>query len=146
MVDFVGVRPKGGVPRIIAANPADLEVLERLRPGKPFAVKAVFKRSVPHHRFYWGLVGIVADALGMSAYTLHAQLKYEAELVERILSCQAFGVAVQLKSTAFDKMDETTFTAYRARAVDIIFERYLPGVTRKDVFQRVEDMCGPCPW
>jgi hypothetical protein len=146
MVDFVGVRPKGGVPRIIAANPADLEVLERLRPGRPFAVKAVFKRSVPHHRFYWGLVGIVADALGMSSATLHAQLKFEAELVDRILSSQAFGVAVQLKSIAFDKMDEGDFTAYRQRAVDLIFTRYLPGIARKDVFKRVEEMCGPCPW
>lgn len=146
MVDFIGIRPKGGVPRIIAANPADLEALERVRPGRPFAVKAVFKRSVPHHRWYWGLIGVVADGLGIASATLHAQLKFEAELVERILSSQAFGVAVQLKSTAFDRMDEPAFTAYRARAVDIIFERYLPGIARKDVFQRVEEMCGPCPW
>jgi hypothetical protein len=146
MVDFLGVRPKAGEPRIIASTPADLEQLERLRPGRPFAVKAVHKRSAPHHRWYWGLVSVVADGLGMSAYSLHAQLKWEAELVERIITSKAFGTAVVLKSTAFDQMDESDFTKYRQIAVELIFTRYLPGVTRKDVYVRVEELCGPRPW
>jgi hypothetical protein len=89
---------------------------------------------------------VVADGLGMSAYSLHAQLKWEAELVERIITSKAFGTAVVLKSTAFDQMDESDFTKYRQIAVELIFTRYLPGVTRKDVYVRVEELCGPRPW
>lgn len=146
-MEFTAVRPKDGPPRLVPASRLDLDELEKVRPGRQLRTRITFARSLPHLRWYRALIGVVADGLGIHADTLHAQLKYEAGFVRRILTSQQFGVAVELDSVAFATMDETKFTEFRQIAVAILFKRYLPGVKRKDVYARVEELMGePCPW
>jgi len=145
MVDLVVTKPKGGAPRLLPATALDLEQLEKLKPDRPAFAKVVFKRSLPHLRWYRGLCSAVADGLGISPDLLHAELKFKAGMVRRILSSQAYGVAVELESVAFATMDESKFAEFTRLAIEIIFRDYLPGVRRRDVFARVEEMVGPRP-
>jgi hypothetical protein len=141
MVDLVTIRDG---PSLIPATPFDLELLEKVRGKRPLRTSVVFSRSVPHNRWYRALVSVVADGLGLHPDTLHAELKFKAGLVRRILMAQC-GPVVELESCAFATMDEAKFTEYVNLAVEIIFRDYLPGVKRKGVYARVEELVGPRP-
>ena len=58
----------------------------------------------------------------------------------------SIGAAVELRSTAFARMDGLEFRQYVNAAIEIIFNDYLPGVRRQNVFAEVEAMVGPRPW
>ncbi len=139
-------------PRLIPASRFDLEELDKLPPGKLGHANVFYPRSIKHHRWYRALIGVVAEALGMSADALNAELKFKAGFVRRILTSNQFGVAVELESTAFpsnrpDGMDEARFNEFRTIAVELLFRDYLPEVNRKSVYQRVADILKePCPW
>ncbi len=144
MVEFVGIRKQQA---IVAATASDLEQLEHLRQGQPMRVVATFPRSLRHHRWYRGLISAAAEGLDLPSEMLHQQIKFKAGLVSQIVRLDGGGVAVQLKSTSFDAMDESEFTAYAKLAVEILFRDYLPSVRREDVFRHVSEMVGyPCPW
>lgn len=144
MVEFVGFRQDACV---VPATHHDLDILNGVRAGQRLRVVITFDRSKVHHRWYWALISTVADGLGITPKLLHAQLKYEAGLIDAVLTSRVLGTAVLLTSTAFKAMDETAFSAYREIAVELLFSKYLPGVRRKDVYRRVRDLVGEdCPW
>lgn len=146
MVDLTVIRPKDdGPPRLIPATQFDIERFGRIRAGKPALARITFPRSLQHLRWYRGLVGVVADAVGMHPNALHAHLKFKAELVRSIILVDGKPV-VELKSTAFSEMDEGEFNDFRITAVNVLFRDFLDGVRRADVWKRVEEICGPCPW
>jgi hypothetical protein len=129
---------------LVPATKADIAALDRVRKGAPLGTKVIFRRSVVHNRWYRGLVGVVADGLGLHPDALHAELKSKAGLVRRILLGDA-GPFVELESCAFATMDESAFREYVSLAIEIIFRDYLPGVRRGPVFKQVEAMVGPRP-
>jgi hypothetical protein len=148
MVDFVGMRTQddSGVWHIEPDRTSfDMERFAKLRPNQPFLCKVTFIRSLKHHRWYRALVGVVADGIGMHPDLLHQQLKFKAEYVRNFF-LQNGRLIVNLKSVAHGEMDETEFKEFREVAVNIIFRDYLDGVRRKDVWRRVEEIVGPCPW
>lgn len=129
---------------LVPATRADFAALDRVRTNAPLATKVVFRRSVEHNRWYRGLVGVVADGLGLHPDALHAELKFKAGLVRRILLGEA-GPYVELESCAFATMDETQFREYVSLAIELIFRDYLPGVRRGPVFKQVQELVGPRP-
>lgn len=153
MVDITVIRPEddGGQPKLLVAPTGlDIAMYQKLRPGKPGGASVFYPRSLRHLRWYRGLIGIVADARGMHPDELHADLKFKAGLVQRILLSDAGKPYVELKSVAFRRgeqvMDEAEFTEYRIIAVNLIFRDYLDPTDKPEVWRRVEELCGPCPW
>lgn len=108
-------------------------------------IRATYPRSLQHQRWYRGLVAVVADGIGWQPNGLHKELKFRAQLVESIFMLQGGGVAVELKSTAFNELDEPDFRAYTDLAIEIIFRDFLAGVERNSVIAKVNDMVGPRP-
>lgn len=146
MVDITVIRPKDdGPPRLIPASAYDLEQLERVRAGKPALASVVFKRSLPALRWYRALVGVVAEAKGIPPKQLHSILKFKAGLISQILLSDGRPI-VELESVAFHTMDEIQFTEFRSHAVTILFRDYLDTSDRREVWKRVEELVGPCPW
>lgn len=135
--------------RLHPATQFDLERLETIRSHEPLHTTVVFRRSGQHHRWYRGLVVVVAEAIGKPAEVLHQELKYRAGLIDRIVTIMGQDgkpqPAVCLRSTAFSSMDETDFASYTQVALEIVFRDYLVGVRRQDVLRRVEEMVGPRP-
>lgn len=149
MVEFVGIRPRTGEPRIIPASAYDLEQLERLRPDTPFANSSIFKRSLKAHKWYWGLLTLVGRSIDMHPDDLHTHLKFEAGRIARRFLHHG-RLIVELKSEGFSgphAMDETEAREYRIAATNIIFRDFLDPIDRPEVFRQVEEYVGfPCPW
>lgn len=132
---------------LVPATAFDFEKLQRVRPDQPLWTHLVFHRSVLENRWYRALVAKVADGLGyIDPESLHQQLKFKAGLIERFYTVPRIGAAVELRSTAFARMDGLEFRQYVNAAIEIIFNDYLPGVRRQNVFAEVEAMVGPRPW
>lgn len=130
-------------PALVPATVHDLGRLANLPRGEPLrTVLQGPSRSRQQENWYRALVRLVADAIDKHEDTLHAELRWLAGKVLRILTSQAFGVAVQLKSCA--DMDDGEFNAYVALATDIIFKEFLPEVRRADVLREVDRMVS-CP-
>lgn len=130
--------------KLVPATAFDLQELEKVGNGVPLATTLVHTRSVKHNRWYRALVGVVADGIGMHPATLHAEIKFLAGFVRRILMVKE-GVTVELDSVAFATMDQAKFKEFTDLAIEIIFSRFLPKVRRKDVYARVHAMVGPRP-
>jgi hypothetical protein len=138
MVDML-IRREG---RWLAPDRApDVAQLERLRDGHSFYAKIIYRRSIQHHRWWRGLVHIVADGLGVDQDLLHDDIKAKAGLVRVLLLSNNDPVTIP-RSTAFEAMDEARYTAFVDMGVEIIFRDYLPGVRRESVFERVREMVG----
>lgn len=144
MVEFVGIREQS---RIVAATPADLEEIEKISRGRQLRVAVTYDRSSPHNRWFHKLLGVVADGIDMHPAVLKLELKHACGLVDGVWLSPVFGKHINFKSTAFNAMDESEFTAFRVRAVEVLFRDYLPGVNRRDVYKQVEELTGEaCPW
>lgn len=142
MVEFVAIR-KG--PSLVPATAFDLEQLEKLPKGKPGRVHFTHPRSAARNRFYRAFVSVIAEGIGTSPGALHAELKFHCGLIRNIMLTQAAGTVVELKSTAFAAMPEDEFSEFVSMAIEVAFERYLPGVKRRDVLARVEELVGALP-
>lgn len=131
--------------KLVPATKMDWERLGLFPVKQPLQVQTTFQRSSPLNRWYRGLVGIVAEGLDMAPEALHVELKFRAGLVRHILMGKKGVVVVNLKSTAFNAMDDAEFREYVNLATELIFKDFLPGVRRKDVYKRVEEWVGPRP-
>lgn len=149
MVEFVGIRPRTGEPRIIPASQYDLEQLQRLRPDTPFAAQAIFKRNLKAHNWYWGMLTLVGRAIDVPPTALHRILKFEAGQIAGI-SLHKGQRIIELRSEGFTgrhTMDETEAKEYRIAATNIIFRDFLDPVDKPEVFRQVNEYVGhPCPW
>jgi hypothetical protein len=130
-----------------------------LAPGKPEDAKkllaAKFKHPLVHttlsgpprsrqeEKWYRGLVGVVAEGIGLEPNTLHFDLKYHAGKILEIVASPVLGPQVVLKSST--QMDDEEFHTFVVLATEILFQRYLPGARRKDVFKEVERRVGHGP-
>lgn len=143
MVELVAIRDG---PKLVPATPYDLEQLEKLRQGgKGMRISATYPRSLQHQRWYRGLVAVVARGIDWQPNALHKELKFRAQLVEKIFMLKGGDVAVELRSTAFGEMDEPDFRAYTDLAIEVIFRDFLAGAERNPVFDQVCEMVGPRP-
>jgi hypothetical protein len=130
---------------LVPATAFDLEQLEKLPRGKPGRVHFSHPRSAARNRFYRAFVSVIAEGIGVSPGSLHAELKFHCGLIRNIMLSPAAGTVVELKSTAFASMAEDEFSEFVTMAIEVAFERYLPGVKRRDVLARVEEMVGALP-
>jgi hypothetical protein len=147
MVEFVTekiILPRG--PALVPASGYDLEQFDKVPFKRKYRTRIIFNRTDPLHRFYWGLISVVAEGLGYPATTLHVYLKRDAGLIAHVFP----DGALILKSIKKSEMDETEFLAYVRAVKDIIFVKYLPDLRateRRDVFARVEQITGEaCPF
>jgi hypothetical protein len=127
---------------LVPATAFDLEQLEKLPQGKPGRVHFTHPRSAARNRFYRAFCSVVAEGVGTSPGALHAELKFHCGLIRNIMLTKDAGTVVELKSTAFASMPEDEFSEFVTMAIEVAFQRYLPGVKRRDVLARVEELVG----
>lgn len=132
-----------GAPMLAPAWQADADVLRAI--NEPMQTTVLRYTGTDALRsWYWALVTVSADGLGIHKNDLHAQLKLKAGLVEAYLLGPTGPVAT-LKSIRRDAINRSDLKAYVDIAVEILFSSYLPGVKRRDVLDRVEQLVGPRP-
>lgn len=131
---------------LVPATDLDRDRLARLPKRYPMEMQTRFSRTSKLNRWYRGLVGHVADAIGAHPDALHCDLKFKAGLVERILAGTMQGVvAVQLRSTAFPIMEDQEFSNYCDFAVECMFRDYLPDVRSREKQALISEWAGRRP-
>lgn len=123
--------------------PIDGEMLERYPANKRLKVVLTQPRSVPHLRLYWSMLRLVVDNLDTPVTTeaLHEWVKLRAGV----------SVAIPLRngqvdhvpgSVAFDKMDQHEFNAFFDRAMGLIVEHLIPGLSKGALEAEARAMLG----
>jgi hypothetical protein len=143
MVDLVA-RFDGKV--FIPSTRFDTDACEAIRSRRDGRLSFTFARSIQLQRWYRGFVARVAEAKDFSPGLLHSDLKFQYGFIDGVFSSPRFGVAVSLRSSRFDEMDDTEFLPFVKWAVEYCFKELLPGVRRADVYRAVEEWVGPRPW
>jgi hypothetical protein len=145
MVDLCMVRHER-YRSLVPATDLDHDRLARIPRAQPFEVLLRFSRTSKLNRWYRGLVGKVAEAIDVNPDALHADLKFKAGLIERIIGGTSAGlVAVQLRSTAFPAMEDVEFSNYCDVAVELLHRDYLPHVRAREWQKLIIEWAGRRP-
>lgn len=135
---------KNGIP----AFDEDKEKFQKAFPiGEAVEVTVKSKRNYKFLKKYWSLVTLVFDNLPENFHLkigdeffipiptkdeLHYQLKIKAGLYERKRTWGGFET-LQVKSIAFDKMDEYEFSNFYDKIFDIVCAHFLIDSKREDI-------------
>lgn len=122
---------------------AGQQALRRLRHGEVVRVDIARPRNVQHHRLFWALLTLVSD--NSRHYDTPEQvltaLKIALGHVDPIVGHDGKTYFVP-RSISFANMDQDEFSAFFDRCVDVIVQRFLPGVTEEALRREVLDMLG----
>lgn len=125
--------PQGLVP----LSAYDDERLSRFPMFADVRANLTMPRSLPRHRLYWLLLGIVADnqEVYRTAEDLHFALKVRLRYIEefRLIGDE---IIIRPRSTDFDSMDEVEFRQYMDGALEVIATEVIPGL---DIDRLVEE-------
>ena len=139
-------------PKEVVLRPATSVDYDRLRSIKwrgPIQAQIMFLRSGNLQRWYRGLVGKVADGIGANPDLLHAELKFQAGLIEQIMLVRSAAVqgaiAVRLKSTAYPAMEQAAFSHYVDVATEIMCRDYLSGIKSRQQEKLIHEWVGHRP-
>jgi hypothetical protein len=138
------LRPADGKAMLIPASQHDMdELTAAIAPGRDCLGTLTQPRSLPQHRFYWGLLALCVKNHDFYRTTqaLHIYLKTKMGLVEYI-EFHDGRTHIHVGSTSFEKMDGISFGQYLNSCVDLIITDILPGVHRLRLIAEVERMVG----
>lgn len=125
------------------ASPADAEKIAMLPAGTPFRVVAtVNPRNAAAHRFYFGLLGVVAENTDYNTEQLLTLIKIGVGHVTEYIMPQTGEVVLVPRSISWAKMDETEFRSFVDRSINFILERILPGSTSEELEREVFERLG----
>ena len=129
-------------PVLVPGRAEDIAKLDQVKSNYPLWHTHLSgpKRSRQEEEWYWSLLGVAGDGLGMHPNTLHFELRFLAGKIQQIIQSDLLGTHLKLTSTT--QMDHDEYHAYVVLAVDILFSRYLPEIRRQDIYQRVLELTG----
>lgn len=121
----------------------DREAIRKIRQGALVEVTAKRQPSARMRRFYWALLGIVAD--NHPFYTdrevIHDVIRIGIQLVR--ISVMMDGTVVMIpRSTANSAMNFEEFKDFFNRAMDYVVTSLLPGVVKEEVIREIEEALG----
>lgn len=143
-MEFYAVK-KLGVIRPL--DPADAELMGKMREGEAYRVKVSMPRNIRFHRKFRALLSIVYDNLQevipartpdgepiqiRSIEDLHWHIKMQVGYYEKKVTLGG-RITYEAKSTRFSAMDEAQFQEYYDRAVDVILKYFLPETNREEL-------------
>jgi hypothetical protein len=100
--------------QLLPVTQYDGQMLEDLPDGQLFNISPASKRSDPHHKLYWAVLGNVVKATGKwaTAGHLHDDLKMMAGYYRTVANGVTGGLYYVPDSTAYQRMDQAEFAAY----------------------------------
>lgn len=120
--------PNWHSPALIPTNAGSLAtILEKLPSDKELRADVTQPRNLAHHKKYWALCSVVAEAMDITAEEISDILKlrtghFELEGLE--VEDGKWQTVARLKSIAFHKMDQLAFNEFFERCVRVIYERW----------------------
>lgn len=133
MSDFWAIR-EGMALRPFGSESAS--ALGKLAFGKVVHVSVKQPRNGAHHRLFWTLCARIGDAVGCEHEDVAFLLKLRTGHVRRIKT--KTGVEEIPLSISFAKMDQTAFSAFFDKCVNVIYTEF--GIARADILEAVKDL------
>lgn len=125
-----------------------IDILKRVPMGRVISIEIRMPRNEKFHRLYWALISKVWENVDQERYPtaedLHTAIKIAAGLRTQIILPDGT-IGFIAGSTAFHKMDGTTFSAFFDRVCDLIAKHFLPGVSEAELKEEVSQMIGIHP-
>ncbi len=125
-----------------------IDILKRIPMGRVVSIEVRMPRNEKFHRLYWALISKVWENVDQERYPtaedLHTAIKIAAGLRTQIILPDGT-IGFIAGSTAFHKMDGTTFSAFFDRVCDLIAKHFLPGVSEAELKEEVSQMIGIHP-
>jgi hypothetical protein len=120
----------------------DFDVLAEFPEGARLRAELSQRRSIPGHRHYWAVLNeaVKADGRWSSPEQLHRALKWHCGLVEEAPRLDGT-IAMDLSSTAFERMDEGEFRAYKKAALHALEVEL--GIDGEDLSAMADSVLGP---
>ena len=102
----------------------DAETIEGFPEGQLFDVKPVSRRSDPHHKLYWVVLGRVVKQTGAwaTAAHLHDDLKMICGFYRTVVNQATGSIYYTPDSIAYTKMDQKAFSVYFETAMQKLSE------------------------
>lgn len=99
-------------------------------------------RNLQHHRLFWALCSLVADNVtGVTAEQVAGVLKLKTGHCDPVKTADGT-IHMIPKSISFAAMDQTEFSAFYDRVVEVVQRDWLPGVKQADLRRELEEMTG----
>ncbi len=142
MAKFLAAKHLGALRPV---DEAGEDAMRKIGQGEILTVEVKQPRNIKHHRMFWALMSLVWQNLDNDRYPTVEDFVDAVKITvghrKRIeLPTGAVGFIPQ--SIAFNKMDQTEFSAFYERVCDAIAKYFLPGVTSEELRAEVETMTG----
>lgn len=126
------------------ADEAASAVLRKIDTGATVIADVRRPRNLSAHRRWWALVNLIytnSDTYP-SPDVVHCHLKLLAGCADAVTLKGTGEVVLVPKSMSFSSMDEDAFQEVWKRAVHVVAEQILPGITEQDVEQEIMQLIG----
>ena len=130
---------------LYASDPMAEEAIAKIKIGEVIAVEFTRPRNVRFHRWWWGLMSIVATNMpgDYAPEVVCEVIKIRIGHVDVVKTRQ--GEAFIPRSISFAKLDESGFKEFVDRAIRVIVDDILPGVDSDVLRREVDQMLGSNP-
>lgn len=126
-----------------------LIVAEKLPMDKDLRADVTQPRNLDHHKKYWALCSVVAEATDVTSDEISDILKFRTGhyVLEAIEADDGkWQTVARLKSIAFHRFDQLAFNEFFERCVRIIYERWYGTVghnSGKYLKEKIDEMLAP---
>ena len=137
MAKAVFVRTLGGLQ---PADDAGREMLQGIQIGSDVMVDISRPRSLPFHKRFYALAGIIAKSIGVPTESVVDIIKLRTGHFKVIQTAkERYQVP---RSISFAKMDSVAFADFYKRAEVVICEEFLPHLKPDGLRTEIENMVG----
>lgn len=118
------------------------EIITSLPFGKPMRAKVTLARNVKHNRKMFALLKLIFDQ--QSRYPTLDHLLTGIKLATgHYDEWKQDGATVRVpKSISFDAMDQTAFSSFYDRVIDLVCTQIIPGLQQDDLAREIEEIIG----
>lgn len=132
-IEFRAVKTLGALR---GATPDDVATIADLPDGQPIKMVATLNpRNEKFHRYFFGIVGVVAENTDYTPEQVLTLVKIGIGHVDIIVMPGSKEPVYMPRSISWARMDEPQFRDFVDRSIKFILQRILPGVASED-FER----------
>lgn len=139
-IEFRAIKKLGALR---PATPDDAEIMAMLPEGQPVKLTATIRtRSSKHHRWFFGLLGVVAEATSTHIDQIVHMVKIGIGHCDLLIMPKSGEVVYMPRSISFTKMDQQQFNDFADKSVDWLLANLLEGTTDAELRREVAERTG----
>jgi len=139
-LEFRAIKKLGALRPVTAE---DAEIMAMLPEGQPVKLVATIRtRSTKHHRWFFGLIGVVAEAKSMHTEQVLHMVKVGIGHCDLLIMPKSGEVVYMPRSISFAKMDQRQFNDFADKSVDWLLANLLEGTTDAELRREVAERTG----